>query len=173
MLVQTINLVHAPTMVLLIFNNQLFDDCITGLPTDELRASHYTHQNQTRMGLHEEIPCLQQQEIGVTAVQTYQDTGAVLADTGVPPYLKRKLLMRHDGMICSTFNVIRKLTSKQQQTEQAGPVATAIARRRKGKWLHSVIAILVRYPTTVTGFIRTVAITISMKMRRSGRLALE
>ncbi|KAI0281006.1 hypothetical protein BGY98DRAFT_270300 [Russula aff. rugulosa BPL654] len=83
-------------MVLLIFNNQLFDDCITGLPTDELRASNYTHQNQTRMGLHEEMPCLQQ-EIGVTAVQTYQDTWAALADTGVPPYLKRKLLMRHDA----------------------------------------------------------------------------
>jgi hypothetical protein len=118
MLVQTINLVHAPTMVLLIFNNQLFDDCITGLPTDELRASHYTHQNQTRMGLHEEIPCLQQQEIGVTAVQTYQDTGAALADTGVPPYLKRKLLMRHDGMICSTFNVIRKEVDRQTATDR-------------------------------------------------------
>jgi hypothetical protein len=89
-------------MVVLIYNNPLLDDCITGLPIDDsletrwLRASHNTHQNQTRIpvGLHEEIPCLQQ-EIGVAAVQTNQDT------SGVPPYLKRKLLMHHDGMICT------------------------------------------------------------------------
>jgi hypothetical protein len=100
LLVQTARLVHAPTMVVLIYNNPLLDDCITGLPIDDspetrwLRASHNAHQNQTRMGMHEEMPCLQQ-EIGVaTAVQTNQDTG-------VPPYLKRKLLMRHDGMVCT------------------------------------------------------------------------
>src|ERR1700679_225484 len=70
--------------------NPLLDDCITGLPIDHsletrwLRASHNTHQNQTRMGLHEEIPCLQQ--------EVNQDT------SGVPLYLKRKLLlMHHDG----------------------------------------------------------------------------
>jgi hypothetical protein len=88
-------------MVLLISNNRHFDDCITDLPIDDSletqlpRASHDAHQNQTRMGLHEEtIPCLQQ-EIGIAAVQTNLDT------SGVPPYLKRKLLMCHNaGTAC-------------------------------------------------------------------------
>lgn len=92
-------------MVVPIFNNPLPDDCITGLPIDDspetrwLRAPHNTHQNQTLIRLHEEIPCFQQ-EIGAAAVQTKQDTVAVAGDTntsGVPPYLKRKqLLLRHD-----------------------------------------------------------------------------
>lgn len=106
------SLVHTPTMVVLIFNNQLFD-CIARPPIDE---SHDTHQNQTWMGLHEEIPYLQQ-EIGVAAVQTNQDTGA--ADTqGAPPFLKRKLLMCHDGMICCPFNGgIRKEVDHQTATD--------------------------------------------------------
>jgi hypothetical protein len=51
---------------------------------------------------------------------------------------------------------------------------TAIARHLEGKWPYS--AILARYPTTtVTGFIRTIAMTMKMKMkmRRSGSLSLE
>ena len=92
------------TMVISIFNNPLLDDYITGLPIEDspetrwLRASHYTHQNQTRMGLHEEIPCLQK-EIGVAAVQINKDTATVDGTSGMPPYFKRKLLLRHDGMI--------------------------------------------------------------------------
>jgi len=140
----TTSLAHAPTMVALISNNQLFDDRITGLPIHQLRASHDTHQNQTRMGVHEEIPCLQQ-EIGVAAIQTSQDTGAV--DTsGVPPYLKRKLLMRHAGMSCNLVTgFTKKLTAKKQQTG---------------------------HPTTVTGSIRTIAMT-KVEMRRSCSLDLE
>ena len=97
-------------MVILIFHNQLFEfeDRITDLPIDDsletrwLRASHDTYQNQTRTGLHENVP--RRQDIGVVAVQTIQDTRA--ADTsGVPSYLKRKPLVRHDGM---SFNGIRK-----------------------------------------------------------------
>jgi hypothetical protein len=99
-------------MVLLIFNNQLSDDCITGLPFDELRASHHTHQNQTQMGLQEEIPCLQQ-EIGVAVVQTNLDT-----TSGIPPYLKRKLLMRHNGMICSLLMEFAKEVDRQTATDR-------------------------------------------------------
>lgn len=62
-----------------------------------------------RMGLHEEIPC-PQQEIGVAAVQTNQDT------SGVPPYLKRKLLMRHDGMIYHVMG-FRKEVDRQTATD--------------------------------------------------------
>ncbi len=90
-------------MAVLIFDHQFDDNCITGLPTGDFlksrtrwpRGPHNTHQNQTRSGLHEETLCLQQ-EIGVAAAQTTRDTVAV--DTsGVPPYLKRKLL----GMTCN------------------------------------------------------------------------
>jgi hypothetical protein len=86
-------------MVVLIFNNQLFNDHITSLPIDD--------SPETQVGLHaEEIPCLQQ-EIGVATVQTDQDsTGAVDDARGVPPYLKRKLPMRHDGTIRSLFDGI-------------------------------------------------------------------
>jgi hypothetical protein len=95
-------------MVLLIFN----DDCITGLPIDELRASHVTHQNQTQMGLHEETPCLQQ-EIGVAAVQTNLDTAS-----GVPLCLKRKLLMHHEGMICSLLMGFANEVDRQTATDR-------------------------------------------------------
>ena len=84
-------------MVLLISNNQLSNDRTTGLPIDG--------SPETRVGLVREeiIPCLEQ-EIGVAAVQTDQDSSWTIDDTSdVPPYLKRKLLMRHDGMICSLF----------------------------------------------------------------------
>ena len=82
--------------------------------------------------------------------------------------------MRYDGMIGSLLmGFARKLTAKQKQTEQVRLVATAIAKRLKGKWLYSAIVILVRYPTTVTGFIRTIAMEMSMKMRHSSTLELE
>jgi hypothetical protein len=89
--------------------NPLLDDCITGLPIDHsletrwLRASHNTHQNQTRMGLHEEIPCLQQ--------EINQDT------SGVPLYLKRKLLlMHHDGKV---YRVVLLMGFRKEVDRQA------------------------------------------------------
>lgn len=104
-------------MVILKFHNQHFDDDITDLPIDdslETRWTHDTHQNRTRTGLHEDVPSLQQ-DIGVVAVQTIQDTRAT--DTsGVPPYLKRKPLVRHDGMICSLLMGSAKRVDRQKAT---------------------------------------------------------
>ena len=89
-------------MIILTFDNQLADGCITGLPTRNskwLQGSNIAHQ--MRLGSHEGAPCLQQKFDA--AGQTNQDTRGVDA-TEIPPYLKRKL-MRHDGMACSPFMV--------------------------------------------------------------------
>jgi hypothetical protein len=94
--------------MVLFFNNHFVDDCIAGLPIGDslekrwLRGSHNTHQNQTRSGLHEETPQGLQQDTGVPTGQTNQGTGGVDA-SGIPPYLKRKLLMRRDGMACNSL----------------------------------------------------------------------
>jgi len=116
-------------MVFLISNYQLLDDYyITGSPIDDtlearwLRASSRdAHQNQARMGFHaEKIPCLQlQQEIGIAAVQTNQeDSGVVIDTSGVPPYLKRKLLMHHGGTIYSPLVGFCKEIDRQNNNRQ-------------------------------------------------------
>jgi hypothetical protein len=97
-LVHTVSLGHTPTMVILIFNNQLVNVCITGLPISDslemqwLQGPHTAHQMQ--LGSHEGAPCLQQK---FEAAQTNQDT---VDTSGIPPYLKRKQT-RHDGTACS------------------------------------------------------------------------
>jgi hypothetical protein len=85
-------------MVILIFDNQLVNVCITGLPIGGplkmqwLQGTHTAHQMQ--LGSHEGAPRLQQK---FEAAQTNQ----VTVDTsGMPPYLKRKQT-HHDGTACS------------------------------------------------------------------------
>lgn len=98
--VHTASLGHAPTMVILTFDDQLVDGRIAGLLTRDyqwLQGAHIAYQMP--LGSHEGASCLQQKSVAAT--QTNQDTKA--ADTiDTPPYLKRKL-MRHDGMAGSSF----------------------------------------------------------------------
>lgn len=109
LLVHTISLAHAPTMVILIFDKQLVDDCMTGLPIGESLEMQWLHHSTRQMqtGSHEKTPCLQQQ-FGV-ATQTNQDTVDV---SGMPPCLRRKLT-HHDGTACSPLmKFALRLTAK-------------------------------------------------------------
>jgi hypothetical protein len=94
LLVHTVSLAHAPTMVILIFDKQLVDDCITGLPIGDPLDMQWPHHSahQMQSGSHEKTPCLQQQ----FSVVTRANRDAVDI-SGMPPYLRRKPT-RHDGM---------------------------------------------------------------------------
>jgi hypothetical protein len=103
-------------MVILIFDKQFVDDCITGLPIGDSLEMQWLHHDAHQMesGLLEKTPCLQQQ-FGV-ATQTNQDTVDI---GGVPPHLRRKLT-RHDGMACSPLmGFAQRLTDKYNRQDDS------------------------------------------------------